>query len=235
MTITIDERGSGHQIRHYDLTEFEFRDEGSNGFTFEGVASVVDAPYEVRDQWGTYMETIKAGAFDKTLKDSKADVALFVNHDYRGIPLATRNAGTLGLTADPHLRVRATLDPARPDVLTLRSAVNRGEMRQMSVGMTVPKARQTWNETMTERAVSEVKLIETSIVWQGANPLTSASMRSLDEWLESLADVEMDEAELRRAIATFEARLPVVETPAVAAPDYRAELWEMYRAPRVLV
>jgi HK97 family phage prohead protease len=204
----IDERGTGRQIRHYDLTDFEFREGGDNGYTFEGVASVVDAPYTVHDMFGTFTETIAAGAFTKTLRDSKADVALFINHDHKGIPLATRSAGTLRLVADPDLRVSAELDPARSDVQNLRSAVTRGEMRQMSIGFTVPKARDKWNDDMTEREIKEVQLIETSIVWRGANPLTSGGMRSLDEFMESLTNIDMTEDEIRRAIAAFEARLP---------------------------
>lgn len=210
---TIADRGAGHQVRHYDITDFEFRDDGSSGFTFEGVASVVDTPYSVRDQWGEFTETITAGAFNKTLRDSKADVALFVNHNHQGIPLATRGAGTLKLAADPHLRVSAALDPARPDVQTIRSAVTRGEMSQMSIGFTVPKARDKWNDDMSERTIKEVALFETSIVWRGANPHTSSAMRSLDELMESLVDIEMSEDEVRRAIAAFEARLPQPEAP----------------------
>jgi len=206
-----NERGAGRQVRHYDITEFEFREDGPSGFTFEGVASVVDVAYEVTDMWGTYLETIRSGAFNKTLRDSKADVALFVSHDMRGVPLATRGAGTLRLTADPNLRVSADLDPARPDVQTIRSAVVRREMSQMSIGFYVPKARDKWNDDMTERTISEVQLVETSIVWRGANPLTSGAMRSVDEFLESLTDIDMTEDEVRRAIAALEARLPAIE------------------------
>ena len=209
--MTMTERGLGRQVRHYDITEFEFRDDGASGFTFDGVASVVDAPYAVRDQWGEYNETIRAGAFNKTLRDSKADVALFVNHNTVGVPLATRGAGTLRLVADPNLRVTADLDPSRPDVQVIRSAVARGEMRQMSIGFMVPKARDAWNEDMTERTISEVQLLETSIVWRGANPHTTGAMRSVEEFLDSLTDVDMTEAEVRRAIAALEARLPDTE------------------------
>ena len=229
-----NERGAGRQVRHYNIAEFEFRDDGASGFTFEGVASVVDTPYEVTDQWGTYIETIRSGAFNKTLRDSKADVALFVNHDMRGIPLATRGAGTLRLTADPNLRVVAELDPARPDVQTIRSAVSRGEMSQMSIGFYVPKARDKWNDDMTERTISEVQLVETSIVWRGANPATSGVMRSVDEFIDSLTDLEMTEDELRRAILALEARLPAPVQPEIVAAvvtDELRTLWDQRATP----
>jgi HK97 family phage prohead protease len=190
--------GASVQYRSYEIADFEFRDEGSNGFTFEGVASVVDTPYMVRDQWGEFSETIRAGAFNKTLRDSKADVALLVNHDTKGIPLATRGAGTLKLTADPHLRVTAELDPARPSVQDIRSAVSRGEMRQMSIGFSVPKARDQWSDDYAERTISEVNLSEASIVWKGASPTTTASIRSLVDLLGDFS--ELDEDEMQRAL-----------------------------------
>lgn len=226
----LDRATQGREIRHYAIAEFEFRDAGSEGFTFDGVASVVDAPYEVHDQWGTFSETVARGAFSKTLRDSKADVALFVNHDYHGIPLATRRAGTLTLTADPNLRVSANLDPARPDVQILRSAVTRGEMSQMSIGFSVPKDKQTWSADYSERTIHEVKLVETSVVWQGANPLTVASMRSFAEMVDGLKAGELDESELRRIIDHLGGLLPkpaeVAPESFQLSPDELAKAWE---------
>jgi len=72
--MTITERvGSTDTIyRSYTIADFEFRDDSEgDGFTFEGVASVVDKPYPVRDRWGGFTETIRSGAFNKTLKDSR--------------------------------------------------------------------------------------------------------------------------------------------------------------------
>jgi HK97 family phage prohead protease len=206
--------GAQTQYRSYDIAEFEFRDDESTGFTFEGVASVVDTPYSVRDQFGEFTETIRAGAFNKTLRDSKADVALFVNHDTRGIPLATRGAGTLTLTADPHLRVTAELDPARPSVQDIRSAVARGEMRQMSIGFSVPKARDQWNDDYTERSISEVNLSEASIVWRGCSPTTSGSIRSFADMIGDFSD--FDEDEMQRALKPHGYQLVRINEDAVA-------------------
>jgi len=204
-----------HTIRSFDFTAFEFRDEGSAGVVFEGVASVVDTPYTVRDQWGTFEETIRAGAFTKTLKDGKADVALFVNHDTRALPLATRLDGSLILGANPHLTVRATLNPARPSVQEVRHAVSDGQARQMSIGFSVPKARDQWSEDFSQRTISEVSLSEASIVWRGASPTTTGSMRSFDMFMRSLTDVDMTEAEMRRAIKSMQHRFADVYTEEV--------------------
>ena len=222
---------AGHAVRSFDFTECEFRDDGPNGaVTFEGIASVVDTPYQVRDQWGTFTETIRAGAFNKTLKDGKADVALFVNHDTRALPLATRLDGSLVLGANPHLTVRATLNPARPSVQEVRHAVQDGQARQMSIGFNVPKARDQWSEDMSERIISEVALVEASIVWRGASPTTSGAMRAFDELFASLTDVDMDEDELRRAIAALEARLN--PTDLEPSPDVVAQLAEFAKRDR---
>lgn len=171
--------------RDYHLRDIEFRDDGeeSSSVIFEGVASVVNQPYTVRDQLGEFTETIAAGAFNKTLRDSKADVALYVNHRWDDVPLATRGAGTLTLEANPDLAVGANLDAVRSDVVIVRSALRRREMRQMSIGFTVPKGKDTWNDDYTERTIHELKLVEVSIVKDGANHLTSASVRNRSEHL----------------------------------------------------
>jgi HK97 family phage prohead protease len=190
--------------RSYPITDFEFRDDGPTGFTFEGVASVVDHPYPVRDQFGEYMETIKAGAFNKTLKDGAARVSLYVNHRHQDVPLATRSAGTLTISADPHLRVKASLDPNRPDVQIIASAIKRKEMGEMSIGFRAVSANDKWNADWTEVVRREVNLRETSIVEAGANTGgTAASLRAFDEFMASITDVEMTADEIERAIAHF--------------------------------
>ena len=201
--------------RSYDIEDFEFRDDTADGggFTFEGVASVVDHPYPVRDRWGEYTEIIRAGAFNKTLKDGAAAVSLYVNHRHSDVPLATRGAGTLEISADPHLRVRATLDPARPDVQILASAVRRKEMTQMSIGFNPVKTRDAWNADHTEVVRGEVALREASIVERGANTGgTQANMRAFDDFMATLTDVEMTDEEIRRALDHLSALLPAGET-----------------------
>ena len=162
------------------LEDFEFRADSDDAWTFEGIASTVDHPYQVRDWLGEYTETILPGAFKRTLNDPNAKISLHVNHQHgRAIPLATRHAGTLEVTADPHLRIRAQLDPSRPDVQILRSAIKRGEMREMSIGFHDVKGGSEWNEDYSERTISDLRLREASIVEDGANDLTVASIRSL--------------------------------------------------------
>lgn len=214
------------EIRSVALEDFEFRSDAEDTVTFEGVACVVDSPYVVRDAFGEFEETIRAGAFTKTLKDGNADVALFVNHQHNAIPLATRGDGSLVLSVDPDLRVVATLNPRRNDVQDVRVAVEDGQLRQMSIGMQVPKARQTWSDDYSKRSVHELILKETSIVWQGCNTLTTTSVRSLDQLIAELP-ADLDPGELRRAISHLEGLLPAEEEREVSV-DYLAELQDLW-------
>ncbi len=194
--------------RSFAIEDFEIRDDAdTGGWTFEGVASVVDFPYPVRDKFGTYTETIQAGAFDRTLNDPKAHVSLFVNHQRDAIALSSRDAG-MQVTANPHLRVRAALNPKRPSVQELRYAVEDKVLTEMSIGFTPVKARDKWAADYSEVVRTQVALREVSIVDRGANTGgTEANMRAFADFIDSLADVEMDEAEVRRAITYFESRL----------------------------
>ena len=194
------------------LTNYEVRDSGDGTVTFDGIASVVDTPYTVRDMFGEFTETIVKGAFTKTLKE-KADVRLLVNHD--GVPLARTKSGTLKLSAEPSLRAVATLDPANPTVQEIRSAMGRGDMDQMSIGFRVH--RQEWNDDYTERYIREVELFDVSVVTYPASPTTSASLRNLDRLLgyfDGIDDVDPDE--VRRAIATLEGLVAPTVNPFAA-------------------
>lgn len=229
-------RGAGIQHRSFDLTAIEFRAESdTSGFTFEGVASVVDRPYSVRDAMGEFTETIAAGAFDKTLSEVAArslknggDVALFINHRSHDVPMASTRGGTLRLAADPDLRVVADLDPARSDVVIARSAIQRQELSEMSIGFRVPTKRDEWNADYTERIIHEVMLDEVSIVRRGANPYTTAAVRSVDDLLAMFGEGDdINPDELRRAIAHLERLLPADPAPA-ADPERLAALLKMW-------
>jgi HK97 family phage prohead protease len=212
MTIDLAARAEpGFQRRSFPVGELEIRAaDGATAWTFEGVACTVDHPYTVRDRFGEYTETITRGAFDRTLSNRDARVSLFVEHNWQfgGVALATRRAGTLELVADPNLRVKASLDPRRPDVQTLRSAVERGELTEMSIGFNGTKGGDQWSADYSQRSVTEAALREVSITEEGCNELTSGSIRSLIADLERTRTVEYDETELRRAIAQLRSLLP---------------------------
>jgi len=167
------------EVRRWEFDELELRaNDDSDTLTLRGEASVVDHPYEVHDAFGTFTETITAGAFNKTLSE-KPDVVLLVNHE--GLPLARTTSGTLKLSADPSLTVEASLEPTDPDVQRVAKKMQRGDLNEMSFAFRVPEGRSKWNDDFSERMISEVSLArgDVSVVTYGANPATSASIRSL--------------------------------------------------------
>ena len=153
----------------------EMRDGQDTGLNLTGYASVADTPYEVNDMFGSYTETITRGAFAKALSE-RQDVRLLVNHE--GIPIARTKSGTLQLAEDDRgLRVDAPdLDGDSPLVQTIRSAMKRGDLDEMSFAFQA--TRQEWNEDYTQRTIREVRLFDVSVVTYPANPATSATMRS---------------------------------------------------------
>lgn len=141
---------------------------------FRGYASTFDEPYDIA---GVFTETVRRGAFARTLAQREWRIALFVNHDTDGIPLASVEAGTMRLTEDDHgLRVEAALDPASPHAQSVISAVRRGDLAEMSFAFSA--VRDSWNEDQTQRELLEVKLYEVSAVTNGANPTTEAAIVS---------------------------------------------------------
>ena len=174
-------------------------------FVVSGFASITDSPYEVRDWLGQYDETIARGAFTKTLLE-RDDTRWLINHD--GIALARTASGTLDLREitkpedDPQSRgqtglwTEARLDAASPLAQTIRSAIERGDVSQMSFAFMA--TRQEWNEDYTKRTVIETKLFDVSAVTYPANPATSISVdgRSAAVPDDTPADEAEREAEL---------------------------------------
>jgi HK97 family phage prohead protease len=177
--------------------------------------------------FGEFNETMVEGAFTRSLKQ-KDDVRLLVNH--AGVPLARTKSGTLTLRETPHLYAEATLDDTNPTVQEVRSAMNRGDLDQMSIGFRV--LRQEWNDDYTERRIFEARLFDVSVVTAPANPFTSASLRSLDELVAELTVArEIDEAQVKRAIAHLESLITrEEEKPADTAGFYLDRLTQLWDA-----
>ncbi len=162
--------------RSFTLANVEIREktDGELTYNFSGYASVFDKPYGVRDSKGAYTETIKPGAFKKTLQEQD-DVRFLVNHD--GIPLARSSSGTLSLEEDDYgLYVEAELDPNNPTVAEVASAMKRGDLDQMSFAFAA--VRDDFNGEV--RDVQEVRLFDVSVVTYPANSWAGANLRGVD-------------------------------------------------------
>jgi hypothetical protein len=161
------------ETRAFNLSNVQMRMD-DDGFTahFTGYASTTDQAYGVRDYMGEYDETIKRGAFKKTLRE--ADVPLLFNHD--GMPIASTGGGTMRLSEDDQgLKVEADLDRRQSLTNDICIAMERGDLRQMSFSFQA--VQQSWNTDYTQRDVTELRLFDASIVTYPANPNTSASLR----------------------------------------------------------
>lgn len=200
------ERRNEVEKRHMPFQGMELRsNDDGNTLTFTGYASVTDTPYEMEDWLGSYQETVSRGAFKKTLSEG-ADVPFKLNHD--GMTLARTKSGTMRLAEDSTgLHVEADLDARNPVVAGIQSAMERGDLDEMSFAFRV--TRQEWNDSYTERWINEVNLNkgDVSIVNYGANPhtggltnlrgLSDDDMTRVREYIESLrgAEAPADEPE----------------------------------------
>ena len=209
--------------------QFELRStpDGSGGdsLTFTGYASVTESPYEMEDWLGPFTETIRSGSFAKTIADG-ADVPFKLNHD--GMTLARTKSGTMALSEDSTgLHVEARFDPRNSAVRDLQSAMERGDMDEMSFGFRV--IRQEWSPDYAQRDISEVSLHkgDVSLVNYGANPATAGStaLRSAE-----LADVlaqwrrEADPADVERMLRTLSAETVVDISEDTTLADYLESL-----------
>lgn len=139
-------------------TGLEFRAEEENGQKIiEGHPAVYNKTTQIGD-W--FKEVIEPRAFDKT---DLTDVALFVNHNTRSIPLARsrRNNGnsTMTLTVDDiGLHMRAVLDTENnEDARMLYSAVARGDMDGMSFAFRVQE--EEWIDLDSDMPTRKIKAI----------------------------------------------------------------------------
>jgi HK97 family phage prohead protease len=155
---------------------------GGTNLVFTGYACVTSvddsAAYEMADSYGPFTEVVSPGAFRKTLGEN-ADVQFLVNHE--GLAMARTKSGTLKLSESlfgqtTGLYSEAYLDPKREDVKALQSAIERGDIDEMS--MSFQCTRQVWDKDYTHRRINEVSLNhgDVSAVNYGANPHTGGTV-----------------------------------------------------------
>lgn len=160
------------------LAKLEVRSTDGGAVAISGYATVYNYPYSIAGgpDAGGFTETISRGAAAKSAQE--ADVRLLVDHT--GVPLARTKSGTLTLESDDiGLRVSAELDPSNPLAAQVRSAMERGDLDQMSFAFKV--LRDEWSADYTKRTISEVKLYDVSLVTFPANPATVAKLRADDD------------------------------------------------------
>ena len=157
----------------------EVRQTGDNTFHVQGYAATWDTWYDVAGgpPYG-WSESVARGAVSKSIAE-RDDVRFLLNHD--GIPLARTKSGTMAVTSDDiGLFVDApSLDVSNPRAAELRSALERGDVDEMSWAFQV--TRQEWNADFTERRILEARMFDVSAVSFPANPATIIGLRSEEE------------------------------------------------------
>lgn len=168
----------GREVRDFTVSGFELREFGG-ALNLSGLASVTESAYDM----GFYQETIKRGAFSKTLSEMP-DVQLLINH--RDLPIARTGRNMTLSEDDQGLRVEARLNPDLPKVQELALTARDGLVDQMSFAFRV--TRQSWDDDYENREILEVNIDrgDVSVVNQGANPATSFSMRDAQEMLSAM-------------------------------------------------
>jgi hypothetical protein len=150
---------------------------GGTSFRFTGYAATFNDPFEMWDMWGEpYTEEVQPGSFTRTLANN-CDTAFLIGHYDAGILMARTKSGTMRLAQDSRgLDVSVpAMDGGREDVRALASAVERGDMDEMSCAFVT--RQQAWNDDFTHRSMLEMDLHrgDVSAVVFGANPGTAGS------------------------------------------------------------
>jgi hypothetical protein len=159
---------------------------GTTNFEWNGYATVYDAPFDMWDQNGDpFTETVAPGAAKRSLTNPDLDVPFLIGHQDQGVPLARTKSGTMRLSEDSHgvhVHVPA-MDGRREEVRALASAVERGDLDEMSIGFIC--TRQAWDPAYEHRTVQEIDLHrgDVSAVTHGANPATAGAMMRAAEQL----------------------------------------------------
>lgn len=156
---------------------------GDSGLlTFEGHATVYEAPYEMYDWYGPYTEVVSVGAATNTLAQTSPplDCTLNLGHDQlRRIASTIVSARLLQLSEDDiGLRTLAEqLDPEDHDVKYIAPKLRSGLITEMSFAFRIVRGH--WSPDYTEYRIDEFDLHrgDTAIVGYGASPHTDGALR----------------------------------------------------------
>ncbi|MDP2330406.1 MAG: HK97 family phage prohead protease [Reyranella sp.] len=143
-----------------------------------GYAAVFDAPSQ---DLGGFVEIVKPGAFDRTLRSNTADPLALVAHMPDRV-LGRRSAGTLRLKEDAKGLAFEIDLPNTTAARDLLVSVERGDVKGASFAFVVPAGGDKWEvrgETVF-RELHEVALHEISITASPAYQDTTVARRSFE-------------------------------------------------------
>lgn len=186
--------------------ELRLADADSHSALFRGYASVTDHAYDVFGgiDAGGWSETIAKGAFKRSIGIDNNKALLYAHDNARVV--ATTRSGSLQFIEDSvGLLTEARLDTRVSWIADLAQQVESGVIDEMSIGF---YARgQQWNRDYTERTITEVELVEGTIVWAGANPATVASVERMAQFLTEVRSAAPTPVQGRRVEIAAQAAL----------------------------
>jgi len=142
--------------------------------TIRGVAVPYNSPSQLlTDRARPYREEFRMGAFPHIGEN----VAMYVQHDHRSLPLARTGAGTLRFTeSERGLMFEADLPESRPDIL---EAVERGDIAGVSIGFSPIKDewKHRSDKIPSSRTILSAHLYELSLVANPAYPHATISQK----------------------------------------------------------
>ena len=168
-----------HERRATSAAELRAHETGKGG-SISGYAAEFDT---LSENLGGHRETIRPGAFSKSIEDG-ADIRALWDHN-SNMPLGRTSNGTLRLAEDDR-GLAFSLDI--PDTQWGKDAytsIERGDVNQMSFGFRVVQDSWRKEEDIDIRDLIEVQLLEVSPVTFPAYPSTSAQVRAYLAYLES--------------------------------------------------
>jgi HK97 family phage prohead protease len=206
---------ANHRDREVRTFDAELRAVGE-GRTIEGLAAPFNSPTTIRDAFGEFTETILPGAFSKTIAERSGKIKLLAQHNRSAFPLG--NIPRLSEDAQG-LRMEAIVanTTAGNDALAL---VDERVVMGLSIGFHVMD--QTWNADFTDRQISEIKLMEISLVAEpayadagvtGVRDINGLPFGELAHALEALRDGTASDGHLdviRRARTALDELIPIV-------------------------
>jgi HK97 family phage prohead protease len=183
------------EIERRCLPGAELRLDGEKEPRITGYAAVFNTWADIG---GWFKESIRPGAFSKTIKEN--DIRALKNHD-KDYVLGRNKAKpspTLTLREDSKGLAVEILPPDTTYANDLLVSMRRGDITQMSFGFQVNKAETDFEKD--ERILVDVTLFDVSVVTFPAYPTTSAQVRSLFQHKESLPPETPKWEELDRII-----------------------------------
>lgn len=151
---------------------------GTTNFEWNGYAAVYGVEFPMWDPHGEpYKEEVAYGVSKRSLNNPNLDVPFLIGHNDAGIPLARTKSGTMKLSEDTqgtHTHV-PSMDGRREEVRALASAVERGDMDEMSLAFVC--MRQEWDASFEKRTILEWDLHRGDVcaVVHGANSATAGA------------------------------------------------------------